>query len=197
MIRTIYDLKNIYKDYSNIYNKIASEVKAGRLIEIRRGLYEDNPHADPLNIANHIVYPSYISFESALAYHNMIPERVVNHTSATYKKNKTKAFKTPFGTIRYRDIPEAVYPYGIISEPYNDSNILIATKEKALLDMLYIVPPCNSVKSIKALLFDDLRISEDIFHQLNFNEIIELGSLYKNTTVKYFIKYVKEIQNND
>lgn len=196
MIKTIYFLKEEYKEYSNINNKIAFEVKNQRLFEIRRGLYETNINADPLCIANHIVYPSYISFESALSYYNLIPEKVVSITSATFKKNKKKNFSNIFGLFTYQDIPEDVYPYGVRNDKYGDSYIFIATKEKALLDTLYKFKGINSIKKIKQLLFENLRINENDFLCLDFNELINIGTRYQSITVKYFLLFVKEIKND-
>ena len=74
MIKTMDLLSHKYRDYSNIYNKIAFEVKRDNLIRLKRGLYETNKDANQLTIANALLAPSYISFETALAYHGMIPE---------------------------------------------------------------------------------------------------------------------------
>ena len=42
MIKTIDMLLYEYRDYSNIYNKIALEEKNNNLIKLKRGLYETN-----------------------------------------------------------------------------------------------------------------------------------------------------------
>ena len=88
MIKTIDMLLYEYRDYSNIYNKIAVEEKNNNLIKLKRGLYETNKDADPFTIANVLLSPSYISFETALAYYGMIPEMVYAIKSASFKKNK-------------------------------------------------------------------------------------------------------------
>ena len=45
-------------------------------------------------LANLIYGPSYVSYEYALTYYGLIPERVFEVTSATTQKNKM--FNTPF-----------------------------------------------------------------------------------------------------
>ena len=97
MIKTIDMLLYEYRYYSNIYNKIAVEEKNNNLIKLKRGLYETNKDADPFTIANVLLSPSYISFETALAYYGMIPERVYAIKSASFKKNKKKEYKNAFG----------------------------------------------------------------------------------------------------
>ena len=61
MIKTIDMLLHEYREYSNIYNKIAFEEKNNNLIKLKRGLYETNKDADPFTIANVLFSPSYIS----------------------------------------------------------------------------------------------------------------------------------------
>ena len=145
MIRTIYQLKNEYFNYKNKLYKIKNEEKKGNLLRLKRGLYETDKNTNPVILANHIVSPSYISFETALAYYKMIPELVYEITSASYNKQKTKIFKNAFGTFSYTDIPKNVYADEIIIDLTLDSGFIIATKEKAILDMLYKLNPINAL----------------------------------------------------
>ena len=192
MIKTIDQLLFEYKEYSNIYNKIATEEKNNLLFKIKRGLYETNKNADPLSLANLIVYPSYISFETALSYYGMIPERVYAIKSATFMKNKIKEFENCFGTFIYQDINKKAYPYGIDEVEINGVRVQIASREKALLDMISIVSPRNSIKEIKALIFDDLRIDETIFDELNKQKMIKLCELYSSKSLKMLTKFIGE-----
>ena len=89
MVKTIEMLHFEYRSFGNVYNKIAREERDGNLIKLKRGLYATQDVKNQLVVANYIFAPSYISFETALAYYNMIPERVYLIKSATYKKNKT------------------------------------------------------------------------------------------------------------
>lgn len=195
MIKNSIILNYEYQNYANIPEKIQTEVKNGRLIKIKRGLYVTSDTTNPFTIANSLVSPSYISFETALAYYGLIPERVHLVKSATFKKNKTKSFKTPIGSFYFQDIYEKAYPYGIDTISIDGINISIASKEKAILDMLSVISPRESVEEVKTLLFDDLRINEMFFDELDKNKIIELSKLYISKTIKYFVSYLEE--NND
>src|SRR3989338_3314013 len=55
-------------------------------IKLRNGLYaiKSDPPSE-LELANRLYFPSYISFEYALAYYRIIPEVVYSITSATTK----------------------------------------------------------------------------------------------------------------
>ena len=195
MIKTIGMLLYEYREYSNIYNKIAVEEKNNNLIKLKRGLYETNKDADPFTIANVLLSPSYISFETALAYYGMIPERVYAIKSASFKKNKKKEYKNFFGLFLYQDINSNAYPYDINEIEIDGTKVMIASREKALTDMLSIISPRNNKNELLDLLFEDLRIDEVIFDQLDKCKLIELCDLYSSKTVHILKKYLED--NND
>lgn len=191
MIKTIGMLIYEYRNYSNIYNKIAYEEKNNNLIKLKRGLYETNKNADPLTIANVLLSPSYISFETALAYYGMIPERVYAIKSATFKKNKKKEYKNNFGLFLYQDVNLNAYPYDINQIEIDGVKVMMASKEKALLDLLSVISPRNNKKELTDLLFDDLRIDEVLFDELDKDKIIKLCELYSSKTLKLLKKYLE------
>lgn len=192
MLKTIYQLKNEYSDYKNVLCKIESEEKKGRLIRLKRGLYETDDKINPLLLANHIVSPSYISFETALSYYKMIPEMVYETTSASFNKQKTKTFKNQFGTFTYNDIPKNVYSDAIIIDTSINYGFIIATKEKAILDMLYKSKTIKSMTNIEKLLFDDIRLDESILKTLNYNILKPVGIKYRDININLFLLYFKE-----
>ena len=67
----------------------------------------------------------------------------------------------------------------------------IATPEKALCDKLYSLSPVYSVKALKELLFDDLRIDEAVFYALRKNDIFQLAPLYRATNLKLLAKFME------
>ena len=191
MIKTIDMLLYEYRKYSNIYNKIASLEKNNNLIKLKRGLYETNKATDPFVIANALLSPSYISFETALSYYGMIPERVYVIKSASFKKNKKKEYKNSFGLFIYQDVNSKAYPYDINAIEIDGLKVMIASREKALLDLLSVISPRNNKKELLELLFDDLRIDEVLFDELDKNRIIELCDLYSSKTLNIFKKYLE------
>ena len=195
MIKTADMLLYEYRDYSNVYNKIVTEESKKNLIKIKRGLYETNPNANPLTIANKILSPSYISFETALSYYGMIPERVYAITSASFKKNKKKEYKTPFGLFLYQDINSNAYPFDIDEIEIDGVKVFIASREKALLDMLSIISPRKNRKELLDLLFEDLRIDEVVFDELDKDKMIRLCDLYSSKTLKLFKTFIQKLLN--
>lgn len=90
--------------------KIARMLEAGELISLRRGLYASRRDLDPHCLAGSIYGPSYISFETALAWHGMIPEGVAEILSSTTKR--AASFENDFGRFGFLPIPYQVKPYG-------------------------------------------------------------------------------------
>lgn len=191
MIYSFDDLKIKFSNYAKIYDKISYEVQAGRLIPIVRELYETDSSTDGKYLAGRIFGPSYLSFDYALATYSLIPEAVYNtYTSATFKKNKAKKYQNAFGVFTYRDIPEQVYPLGILLYEENGYSYQIATPEKAICDKLYSLPPVKNLKELQTLLFEDLRIDEQAFWQLNMDSLKTLAPLYRATNLKLLIKLI-------
>lgn len=172
--------------------RIQSMVKKGELIPLKRGMYETDSTAPGFLMANAILGPSYISFEYALSYHSMIPERVVTYSSATFGRNKKIEFTNSFGTFTYRDIPQAVFPYYYSRELYGNRPYLIASREKALCDQLYIEAPIRGIHDFEEFLFDGMRLDEDIFDSLDFKKIKRIAPLYHKTNLYQLEKLIEK-----
>ena len=86
--------------------------------------------------ANQIYPPSYVSLESALAYHQVIPESVLGVTSVSARK--TRQFNSDWGQFSYRSIkPGYMFGYQVVNQRPGQK-VLIASLEKAVLDYLYL-----------------------------------------------------------
>ena len=192
MLYTIEDLLIKFNDYNSPYTKISREVSDGKLIKLKRGLYLDDPKTDPYAVAQYLYSPSYISFETALYYHGMIPETVVVIKSATFNKKKSKEFYNYLGKYEYEDIPENAFPYAVDIVRNKEYSVSIASKEKALTDTLYKLPQRRSVRDIEVMLFDDLRINEIVFDSLDHELLGKLCDLYSSSNLKALQKYLKK-----
>ncbi len=185
-------LKNLLSDYSSPKSKLTFLARSGEYIRIRRGLYIKKGEYNPKTLANIIYGPSYISFEYALSIYGMIPERAETVTSAVYNKNKDKEFETPAGRFTYKYINASVYFYGIERYEENGEPYLIASKEKALCDLLYKIKSADAGIGIETLLFDDLRIAENEFMKLRLNDIKTLAPLYNRTVHIRMLDFLKK-----
>jgi predicted transcriptional regulator of viral defense system len=107
-------------------------VKRTELIRIAGGIYTtDLTKIDWEQFAVEKYSPSYISFESALARHNILSQQPVSLTLAT--TNRSKKIKMLENMIIYRHIQPKLF-WGYLKE----ENILIAEPEKAFLDLAYL-----------------------------------------------------------
>ena len=186
-----YNLNN----YSNKNNKISREIKKGKLFKIITGLYETDPNTPGYLLASSIYGPSYISFDFALSYYGLIPERVSTITCATFNKKKRKQYNTKFGVFTYKDVPSSAYPEEILLKQENNYSYQIATKEKALCDKLYSLKPLKNISNLENMLFNDLRIDIDEFKKINIKKIEKLSNLYHSTNVTLLLKYLRRNQN--
>lgn len=191
MILTNNMLKKKLNEYSNKNSKISREIKNGKLIKIINGLYETNPLVNGYLLAGCIYGPSYLSFDFALYYYGLIPEKVTAFTSATCNKKKKKIYNNQFGTYLYRDVPEKVYPLGIKIINEDNYSCQIAIPEKALCDKLYTLSPLKNMKELENVLFNDLRIDSEEFNKLNLQDIAEIAHSYNCTNVNLLYRYIK------
>ena len=192
MLLTTNILKERYIDYVNPLDKIKRDVDERKMFRLTRGVYETDRSVDPLLLASAILSPSYISFDSALSYYGFIPERVVAITSASLNVRKNKTFNNAFGRYEFSDIPPKAFSSGTTLIERNNHVMRIASKEKAICDSLYKWPTVHSVKDLKILLFDDKRIDEDEFAELDFGELIRLAKLYHKTNLGLLIKLIRK-----
>lgn len=191
MIKTHAMLLDELSDYAAPANKLSRMARDGEVVPIVRGLYETDATTPPHLLAGSIYGPSYISFEFALAWHGLIPERVEAVTCATFDKRKKKEYATTFGQFFYRDVPLAAFPLGIEVRKEGDYHFRIARPEKALCDELYKLRPVAGLGDLECLLFDDLRIDESGFERLDVQEICSYERAYRCTSVKTLCRYLR------
>jgi len=182
------------KSYASPKSKLTTMIRSGEIIKVRRGLYlrGDDQTYSLKTLANKIYGPSYLSFEYALSYHNLIPERVATLTSASHAKNKTRQFKTPVGVFVYRSINPNAYPHGIIRIEDADNPFFIAGKEKALCDTLSKIRGITDFKGLEDLLFDDLRLDREELPGLVLEDIAFLAPLYKKKILSLLLAYLRQ-----
>ncbi len=178
MIRTTALLISELSEYVNPKAKIGRMVEKGELYPIIRGFYEDDPKTPPHYLAGVIYGPSYISFEYALTYYNMIPGKKYPVTCAALGKRKEKIHETSFGTFTYRDIPAKAYPYELVLHNEDGYSFIMASPEKALCDTLYNSAPAANLKEFKTLLFDEIGIGKRKIFRLDPNILFQLADLY-------------------
>ena len=176
-------------------NKLRNLCLSGDLVRIRKGLYVAptfpgrRPEVDPLALAPLIYGPSYVSLETALAHHGLIPERVYEITSVTCKR--AKLFRTPVGRFSYRPVNESVYSYGFGLQPVAGGAFFLAEPEKALCDRIACVRGLRAQRDVPALLEDDLRVDVDAVVRMRLPLVREVARRYRRRSVTAFLRWLE------
>ena len=192
MVITSSMLKNKYCDYSNPLDKVKRDADRGVIFRLTRGLYETDINTNPCFLASSILSPSYLSFDWALSYYGLIPEKVVAITSASFNVRKNKTYINQFGRFEYSDISSSAFSEGLTYLESGEYIVKIATKEKAICDSLSKWRVVENINDLKELMFVDKRIDEDEFASCDFMLMSRLAALYNKTNLDLLIKLIRK-----
>ena len=163
---------------NHVRQQLSRWVKSGRVYQLRRGLYalappyqKVKPH--PFLIANRLQRASYVSGQTALAFYGMIPDTAQATLSVT--SGRPERLETRLGVFEFRRVKtELLAGYRMIglgqSQPKQQA--LVATPEKALLDLIYLQPKGDSaeylgelrLQNLERLDLDELRRQAETFN---------------------------------
>ncbi|MGA9349862.1 MAG: type IV toxin-antitoxin system AbiEi family antitoxin domain-containing protein [Anaerolineae bacterium] len=156
-------------DPANARRQLSRWTKAGRLYQLRRGIYalappfqKVKPH--PFLIANRMVRASYVSLQAALAYYDLIPEYVPVVTSVTTAR--PGRWETPLGVYEFRHMKtDLLFGYRL-TDLDGSQKAFVATPEKALLDLIYLQPSGDSPDYLQELRLQSLdRLDPEELHR--------------------------------
>lgn len=166
---TIAEISQLFSDISDesIRDRLYYFSKVGKLKRVHQGMYAKEGY-NPLELANKLYKPSYISLETVLGPGSVVFQYyetifVVSYLTRTLKVNDI--------SIQYRQIKEEVLTNTEGVEKKN--GYFIATPERAFLDALYIY---------KNYHFDNLGA-------IDWKKVESLKAIYRN---KVFEKRVEE-----
>lgn len=193
------NLINLIGNFADKAKRLASMERSGEIIRLKRGLYVVNgsdfgfPPSMPI-CSNHIYGPSYVSLQWALSFYGLIPERVYSMTAVTVKRSRD--FSNKLGRFTYMQVPEQYFHIGISMATNDGANFLIATREKALCDMILADPyvPNLSIVALKRYLVEDLRLDTDELEHFDtkiIRQCAECGR--KKSTLTNLIKIIEQL----
>ena len=177
------------------YNLVNRAIKAKELVRFQRGLYMlDERFRDytchPFVLAQAFAPGSYISFETALAWHGWIPEAVFTTASAVsgrksrqYEYDKKMNFSFHPLAIHRQYFLELVNRYQT-----NGQTMLVAKPCRALMDLV-----CLRKLSWEGMgwLLEGLRIDGDSLSTITEDEIKILELIYKHKRVKSYLSSLR------
>ena len=188
-----------FGSYAYPHDKVSQLVQQGLLVRLRRGLYVVAPQSQlnlpatsSLIIANSLYGPSYVSLETALSLHGLIPEHVYSVRSMTF--NRGRDISTSLGRFEYVRCPRAYYALGITMREEERGSALIARPEKAIADAVVSAKDIRlqSTGAVRTFLEEDMRIDMDELAGLNgelFNQIASRG--YKKRVLELLAEVVE------
>lgn len=172
-----------------VRRQLSAWVKSGKLWQLRRGLYtlappyqKVKPH--PFLVANRMLAGSYVSLQSALGYHELIPEYVPVVTSVT--TGRTSKRDTPIGRFLYLHIKEDLFFGYERVELSNRQFAFLATPAKALLDLVYLEPGGDASAYLESLRLQNLE-------RLDLAELERVASMAGKPKLKRAAAGISEI----
>jgi predicted transcriptional regulator of viral defense system len=186
---SVIDIQKRFSDFDN--RRLVEWQQKGYLVKVKRGYYcfgERNRGEQFLYFAANKIYsPSYISFENALAYYNLIPEGVFTITSATTKN--TANYASTIGNFNYKHIkPTLFFGYKLLKE--NNLTIKIAEPEKVILDYFYI----NKLSNFEEI--EEMRFNEIVAKEIiNFDRLRMYQRLFNSKILDKRIQMFIQVIN--
>jgi len=161
--------------------------KAGKLIQAKRGVYlfADVYRKTPVfwpYLASILKKPSYITFEKALEYYDLIPEAVWAYSSVTTKM--PAKFNSKEGRFTYQHIKQDLF-WGYVSVTMHGQTGFIASPEKALLDFIYFKKFEITQEYIK-----ELRLQN--FKQVNLKKLMQYAKRFKKPRILRAAKLIRK-----
>ena len=166
-------------------------LKDGSLVRVKRGTYflgsscrQEPIH--PFALAQALSAGSYVSFETALAYHGWIPEAVYTTASVTPGR-KTLDYNTPV-MGRFTFHPLAIHQYqfliGVEREKFGILTAFIASPLRALFDLIALR---KERWASLDWLTTGLRVDEAHLLELTSEDFKTLKPVYKHKAVNEFL----------
>lgn len=147
------------RDPRDVRRQLSRWVKAGKVLRVRRGLYalappyrKIRPH--PFLVANRLQRGSYVSLQAALGYYGLIPEHVPVTTSVG--PGSPRRWLTPLGRFEFRHLAPSLVGHYRYLEVDAAQWAFVATPEKALLDLIHLVPGADRPEYLRGLRLQNL-----------------------------------------
>jgi hypothetical protein len=173
------------------YGQVKRALKSGALVRIKRGLYvlaeqyRENP-LHPFALAQVLVAGSYVSMETALAFHGWIPEAVYTTVSVTPGRKSQVIDHPNFGHFEFD--PLALHKSGFLAgvqrHVISDQAMLVASPLRALMDLVAFRK--QDWQGI-AWLENGMRVGKAHLLQIRSKDFSALRSVYKHKVVNTFL----------
>ncbi|MCE5262184.1 MAG: hypothetical protein LLG97_01480 [Deltaproteobacteria bacterium] len=185
--------------YARPRDRITALLRRGEIVRVKKGIYVfgEGSRARPFSpevLANRLFGPSYISLDSALWRHGLIPERPEAVTSVTC--GRPRRFSTPVGPFVYRPLSLKAYRIGIdqaLSE--GGRPFLIATPEKALADKVHDArgTALLSLYEMESYLTERLGIAPERLAALDVAKLAEIRHCFGSAKIQLLHRVIRRL----
>jgi len=147
--------------YANLKERVAYLVKHRAIKKLRRGIYGKRKY-NPLELANKLYTPSYVSLETVLRQAGIVFQYYERIFSISYV---TRTVEVDGHVLEYRSIKKEILtnPRGVLQE----GEVVMASPERAFLDAVYLYRNYH---------FDSLS-------GLDWERVFDLQGIYQNKTL--------------
>ena len=161
---SFFDLSTVLQmlggERASVRVQLSRWLRAGKLLSLRRGLYAfADPYrkiaVHPLDLANQLYKPSYLSSLWVLGFMGLIPEKVVTYTSITPRV--PRRFANAFGRFHYSNIKQS-YFFGFSKKSIQGMSVWMAEPEKALLDLWHLNKGPWSLPRMQEMRFQNVEL---------------------------------------
>lgn len=182
-------------DPGDVRRQLSRWTQSGKVLQLRRGVYtlaapyrQASPH--PFLIANALVPASYVSLQSALAFHGMIPETVQRTISVTTGRPGRRS--TPLGVFEYRHVqPHLLRGYRMIDlDAVSGQQALVATPGKAILDLVYLQPGGEAPDYLQEMRLQNLE-------QLDMDELNRQAGLFNTPKMHRAVRVLTDLRKKE
>lgn len=162
------------KHASQILRRLAQE---NHVIHLSRGLWVIDLQVNPLLLPDYLVapFPCYISLQTALYHHGIIDQ--ISRVITVVSLGRTRQIRTPLATVSVHHIGPDFFSDFLMDA---NSQVKMATPEKALLDILYLKP----AKSLWFRKLPEVEIPDSFDVERAFEMIQKISSKSRRTFVE-------------
>lgn len=178
--RTVFTLKELSLllpnlKYNNLKERVSYLAKVGAIQRLTHGVYAKESY-NPLELANKLYSPSYISLETVFRQAGITFQHYERIFSVSYL---TRTVSVDGHTFEYHQISKSILldKEGLLDQ----DGVIIASKERAFLDAVYLY---------KNYHFDNLGA-------LDWDAVIKLSGIYKNKSLSRRVKEYYQIYREE
>lgn len=187
------------------HNLVYRASQAGEVAILRRGLYVlrepfRRDMLDPAVLVPLLYGPSYMSFESALRFHGLIPDVVQTVAAATSRRSRT--FNTVLGHFSFYSVPCSTLLAGVRLLPFGNEGRsvtgMVASPARAVADVVYLRREVTWKDHGANFLEESMRIDlADLAKAIRPDELAATLDTFHNGRVRAYLERLATFLNSD